>query len=118
MRFCWCCELDNGPMVMCSASEGMQQTGWDSCVQSAARGLKKYACPLCMALKGHPADLDSAIGRTRRTRCAPILAAAATGPPLPDNSLTLCTSVSCALEGCRAQCAESSHTRLSRSASA
>ena len=40
------------------------------CVQSAARGLKKYSCPLCMALKGHPADLDAAIGRTRRTRCA------------------------------------------------
>jgi hypothetical protein len=36
--------------------------------QSAARGLKKYACPLCMALRGHPADLDAAIGRTRRTR--------------------------------------------------
>lgn len=39
--------------------------------QGAAKGIKKYACPLCMALKGQPTDLDAAIARTRRTRSVP-----------------------------------------------
>ena len=37
-------------------------------VQGAARSLKKYACPICTALRGQPGDLDAAIGRTKRTR--------------------------------------------------
>ena len=40
------------------------------CLQGAARSLKKYACPICTALKGQPNDLDAAIGRTKRTRSA------------------------------------------------
>lgn len=43
-------------------------------VQGAARSLKKYACPICTALKGHPGDLDAAIGRTKRTRSASFVA--------------------------------------------
>jgi hypothetical protein len=42
-------------------------------VQGAAKGMKKYSCPLCLALKGQPADLDAAINRTRRTRCVAVL---------------------------------------------
>ena len=40
------------------------------CLQGAARSLKRYACPICTALKGQPGDLDAAIGRTKRTRSA------------------------------------------------
>ncbi len=36
--------------------------------QGAAKQLKRYSCPLCMALKNQPHDLDAAISRTRRTR--------------------------------------------------
>lgn len=45
-----------------------------SSVQGAARSLKKYACPICTALKGHPGDLDAAIGRTKRTRSVSFIA--------------------------------------------
>ncbi len=43
-------------------------------MQGAARSLKKYACPICTALKGHPGDLDAAIGRTKRTRSVSLTA--------------------------------------------
>ncbi|CAL8461880.1 g1411 [Coccomyxa elongata] len=68
--FCVCQQPYNidTAMIECDLCNEWYHLKCMGLTQGAAKQLKRYSCPLCMALKNQPHDLDAAISRTRRTR--------------------------------------------------
>jgi hypothetical protein len=71
--FCVCQQPYNvdTAMISCDACAEWYHLRCVGLTQATARTLRRYACPLCAALRGEPHQLDAAVGRTRRTRRAP-----------------------------------------------
>ena len=71
--FCVCQQPYNvdTAMISCDACSEWYHLRCVGLTQATARTLRRYACPLCAALRGEPHQLDAAVGRTRRTRRAP-----------------------------------------------
>lgn len=55
-------------MIGCDGCEDWLHCRCVGLTQTAARSLKKYVCPLCLALRGNGRELEQTLARTRRTR--------------------------------------------------
>lgn len=55
-------------MISCDNCEEWYHCSCISISPATARSIKKYTCPLCLAIRGNPKELEWALLRTRRTK--------------------------------------------------
>lgn len=60
-------------MISCDDCEEWYHCRCIGISQTTARSIKKYVCPLCLALRGNGRELEQALSRTRRTRSVALL---------------------------------------------
>lgn len=68
--FCVCQQAHHADtaMVSCDSCSEWYHLRCMGLTQGAARSLKRWSCPLCLAARGSPTALEDALHRTRRTR--------------------------------------------------
>ena len=52
-------------MISCDVCEDWYHLRCVGMTQAAAKSMKKYTCPVCLALKGNPEPLDAALAKVR-----------------------------------------------------
>ena len=68
--YCVCQQPYNSDaaMISCDSCEEWFHCRCIGMAPTTARSMKKYVCPICLAVRGTLKELDAAVTRTQRTR--------------------------------------------------